>query len=81
MGNKGISAETITGNIGIPKREFIGETKWREAKPNNKGIDLKEWAKSITEMVYDDFMAASNKTEDIDYIDVTNETKLLGDGK
>lgn len=58
---KGIDTKIINGNIGVPTRESIGETKWRKAKPNNR------WVDAFTEFYL------GIETEDIEYTDVTND--------
>ena len=63
---KGIDIKIINGSMGIPKREFIGETKWRKAKPHSNHADAMDYF----------FMNVFNHTEDIDYEDVTDLPEL-----
>ena len=65
MANKGISTEIIIGNIGVPKFQINFRV------VDNFSIQLIDIKNKI------DKMESESNTEDIDYIDVTNEKKLL----
>lgn len=64
---KEINVKIDKGVHDIPKRDFIGETKWRKAQSNSHFADALRY----------DFLERwdrlHNKTEDIDYVDVTND--------
>lgn len=62
---KGIDTKIINGNMGIPSRKSLGETKWRKAKPNNRWVDA-----------FTEFYLGIN-TEDIDHVEVKDECKEL----
>lgn len=53
------------------KQLWEGKTKWRKAKPS-KGINLSVFRDAIIEKF-------GPKTEDINYIEVTDEPKLLNE--
>lgn len=64
----GIDVKVIKGNIGLPNRESLGETKWRKAKPGFHSLDaFREF-----------YMEKLFITEDIDYIEVTDEEIQIG---
>lgn len=64
---KGIDVKIINGNVGLPDRESLGETKWRKAKPHSY----------IADAMGEFYINLFNPTIDIEYTEVRDEHKEL----
>lgn len=82
---KGIDVKIITGSMGIPDLKLSpfwsdenlwkGKTEWCKAKPGN-GLNLSVFRDAIIERFGDKTIV-----EDIDYIEVIDNPKLIENGK